>query len=649
MLNHTILLNNKAYQVVGVMPRGFSFPKQSDLWIPMSVPLTFETFEPFRGWLGSEVIARLAPGVSFHTASSQLLARWRLGIARDSSGASETNLPEVVNDLQRTGTLIPLKDSLIGDRRSALVVLLGATTLLLLIACANVTNLLLSQAVTRRRELAVREVLGATRIRVVRQLLTESALLALAGALMGLAVAPVSLGLLRNLMPAGLAGVAPMRVDLRLLAFATLLGLVTGVTFGLWPALRTTGSSLGDMIKSGGGHGSSVAGAVGARRALVAVEIALTIVLLIGAGLMLRSFNRLMHLDQGLKSQRVGTLEMSFSSSANARVARQQLATRLLERMAATPGITTAGLINSLPLGGAGGILLSIKADGMPEVKNDERPGPLQLFASAGYFEAIGIPLIAGRSLTAADDSLAPPVAVINEQMARLYWPGENALGRTFHNGDEVVTIVGIVRDVRESRLDEQALPQMYLSIYRNMPSTVALVARGTLPPKTLLAAMQGAVRAVDPSQAVFHLRTMDEVMNSSVAPRRTNTVLISLFGALALILSSLGIYAVVAHGVAQRSREFGIRSALGATGPMLVRGIVLDMLRVGGLGIASGVAVAWCLARVASSLLYGVTVHDFPTFALVPIVLLIPAAIATIVPARRALRIDPAEVMRTD
>ncbi len=649
MLGETILLNNRPYVVIGVMPPHFSFPKQSDVWIPMSIPVTFESFEPFRGWLPSSVIARIAPGVTHAAAGSQLLARWKLGIARDSAGAAETNLPEVVSELGQTGTIIPLQQSLNGERRTALYVLLGATTLLLLIACANVTNLLLSQGVARRREMAVREALGATRRRVIRQLLTESILLALGGALLGLVIAPMSLGLLRNLMPTDLAGVATAQLDVRVLAFGTMLGLVTGVGFGIWPALRSTTENLGDIIKSGSGHGGSARDSTRARRVLVAVELALTIVLMIGAGLMLRSFREVMQLDRGLDNARVGTLEMAFPASPDAPRERLQLITRLLQRLNTTPGIAATGVVNSLPLGGGGGLLLSITPDGVDLPPDENRYGPLQLFASAGYFEALGIPLIAGRSLAPTDDAHAPAVAVINEEMARLYWPGLNPLGRTFHNGPTVVTVVGIVRDVHTTQLERELLPQMYLSIYADVPANVALVARGSMSPGVLLAAMQRAVGAVDPSQATYHLRTMDQVVNSSVAVRRTNTLLISLFGGLALLLASLGVYAVVAHGVAQRSRELGIRAALGATGRELLSLMAREMVATAVSGIAAGLLLAWVLARFAETMLFGVTGHDLMTFVAVPAALLVPAAIATLVPARRAARVNPADVMRLE
>jgi putative ABC transport system permease protein len=648
MLQHTILLNDKPYLVVGIMPRGFSFPKQSDIWIPMSLPTTFETFEAFRGFLPSQVIARLAPGVTVDLASKQVIAQWQRGISADPTAAKQSILPGIVNDLRRGGAAIPLQQSLVGDRHTALVVLLGATGLLMLIACANVTNLLLSQAIVRRREIAVREILGATRARVVRQLLTESTLLALGGALLGLVLAPASLGLLRSLLPAALAGVAPVRLDMRVLTFAALLGLVTGTGFGLWPALRTKGRALGETIKAGGGHGTTSGGANRIRRGLVAAELALTLVLLVGASLMLRSFRQLMGLDRGMDTEHVGTLEMSFPSAAGSRAATLRLIEPVLERLQATPGVTSAGAVNDLPLGGGGGISLTITVDGAPEPKGDERPYARQLMASGNYFKAMGIPLLAGRSFTPADDTLAPPVAIISAGMAKAYWPGGNALGRTFRVFGPL-TVIGVVADVREITLDRDPMPQMYFSIYAQTSSTVALVARGSLPPRALLAAMQAAVRAVDPSQVVYHVRTMDAVLSTSVAPRRTNALLISLFAGLALLLASLGVYAVVAHGVAQRSREFGIRSALGATGGDLLEMVGREMVPTVLSGVAIGVAGAWALARLTESLLYGVTAHDAATFIGVPALLLVPAAAATFLPARRAARVNPAEVMRAE
>lgn len=649
LVNHTIRLNDKTFLVIGITPPGFSFPNESDLWIPMTVPTTSETFEPFHGFFSAKVIARVAQRVTVRAASQALLARWNRDLGPGAAESNGSYKRGILDDLATHGAAIPLQQTLVGDRRTALIVLLGATGLLLLIACANVTNLLLSQAVIRRREIAIREVLGATRSRVVRQLLSESLLLTFMGVFFGIGIAPMSLSLLTTLLPAELSGLAPVHLDLRVLAFAVLLGTATAIAFGLWPALATSATAPGETIKSGGGHGATAGRTGRLRRALVVMELALTVVLLIGAGLMLRSFEKLMGLDRGMDTVNVGTVELATPQHAS-QGTRRQLIRSVVDQLNATHGIVAAGAVNDLPLGGGGGILLDISIVGAPAAQANDRPGAAYLIASPGYFEAMGIQLVAGRTFTPADDSGAPNVAVINESMAKAYWPGIDPVGRSFSvTNDPPATIVGVVQDVREFDLDEDASPQMYLPMYQTTPSTVAIVARGVLAPNTLLASMQAAVRAVDPSQAVYHLRTMDQVLSTSVAPRRTNTILISLFAALALLLASFGVYAVVAYGVAQRSHEFGIRSALGATGGDLVGLVSREMVWVAALGLAAGLGGAWALMRIANSLIYGVTVHDPVTFVVVPVLLLLPVVMATLIPARRAARVDPAEVMRAD
>jgi putative ABC transport system permease protein len=645
----TAQLNGRTYQVIGVMPPGFGFPKASELWIPMTVPTTFETFEPFRGFLASETIARLAPGVTAQGAGARLLASWE-SLAPPPEPGRERNSDRMVNDVRSNGALAPLQQTLVGDKRTALLVLFGATGFLLLIACANVTNLLLSQATARRREIALRSVLGATRGRVVRQLLTESAVLSLLGAALGVATAPVTLKVLRLLMPDGLSGVAPAEVDWRVLGFAATLGVITGIAFGLWPALGTTRSSAGETIKSGGGHGATSFGAGRTRRLLVGAELALALMLLVGAGLMLRSFGRLMSLDMGMRTERVATLELSFPRSVKSPL-RMERANAIIERLAGVPGIQAVGIVNDLPLRGGGGISLRITDPVPPGVKGFA--GARMLMASPGYFDALGIRLIAGRTFLASDDSLGPPVSLVSETMAKTFWPGVSPLGRTYSlsTGPDAkpVTVIGVVSDVREMGLDKDPMPQMYNSIAAVVPSNVAVVARGTLPPAALLARLAEAVRAVDPSQAVYNLRMMDDVVGASVAPRRANTLLIGLFAALALVLAALGVYAVVAYGVAQRSREFGIRAALGATGPNLVALVAGEMGWVVAAGLATGLVGAWMLSKVLSTLLYGITAHDAVTFVVVPFALVIPAVLATIVPARRAAKVNPAEVMRAE
>lgn len=649
MLGRTITLHGKSYEVVGIMPPGFSFPNESELWIPMSIPTTIDTFEPFRGWLPSRAIARLAPGVTGDAASAQLLARWELRLARQDS-ASRHYFAEYVNQVRQEGAAVPLHRDLVGERQRPLTIVMGATVLLLLIACANVANLMLSDAARRQREIAVRQVLGATRGRIVRQLLAESVILAVGGAILGIAFAPVALSILQAIMPADLAGVAPAQLDLRVLGFTTLLAVVTGIAFGLWPAIGAARTNASDTIKSGGGLGAT--GRAGrARRLLVAAELALTVMLLVAAGLMIRSFERLMSQDFGMDPERVATLEMSFARSPQGRAERLRVINATLERLRLRQGIEAVGAVNDLPLRGGGAMGLSINVPGAPPPKPGEMRFARYLMASGGYFKTLRIDLLRGRTFTPADDSLAPHVAIISSAMAKAYWPGVDPIGRTFTFAPDTVptAVVGIVADVREWRLDRDPGPQLYLAIDAQTPAHVAIVARSTLPPAALLAEMKETVRSVDPRQAVYNVRMMEDVVDRAVAPRKTNTLLITIFAGLALMLSALGVYAVVAYGVAQRTREFGIRSALGATGRDLLGLVSREMILVVVAGVGVGLAGAWALSRVLESLLYGVDIHDPFTFALMPLVLFVPAAIATVVPASRATRVGPSEVMRVD
>lgn len=350
--------------------------------------------------------------------------------------------------------------------------------------------------------------------------------------------------------------------------------------------------------------------------------------------------------------ERVATLEMAFARSAAPRAERLRLIHETLDRLSAESGIDAAGAVNDLPLGAGGGMSIKVQVDGAAKPR-----GPFEmqfarlLMASGGYFKAMGIPLLRGRTFTAMDDSLAPRVAIIGSLMAATWFPGIDPIGRTFRTPIDSVpfTIVGVVADVREQKLDRDPRPQMYFPIDRQFPENVALIVRGSLPPRALLAHLVEAVRSTDRSQPVFNVRMMDEVIGTSVAPRRSNTLLIALFAALALALSVLGVYAVVAYGVAQRSREFGIRAAFGARGSDLLALVFREMAVVAVIGIALGLGAAWALSRVLAALLYGVGARDPATFIAVPLVLLVPAAIATLLPARRAMQANPIDVTRTD
>ena len=650
VVGRSIDLSGTRYAIVGVMAPGFNFPNESELWIPLTVPTTDETFAPFRGYLPSQVIARVVPGVSIDAASKQLMVRWRQLTGpslKDELGGGYERFTE----LKTKGAAVPLQRELVGDRQHALVILMGATTLLLLIACANVANLLLSDATSRRREIALREVLGASRGRIVRQLLTESLLLAGVGAMIGVALSPAGLKILRAMMPADLAGVAPAELNVRVLAFATLLAVITGLAFGMWPALGSARSNAVETIKSGGGGGATAGGLGTARRALIIAELALTVMLLVGSGLMLRSLHLVMSQELGMSPGRVGTLEIAFAPGSS-RASRLATLHGVVERLNADPTIHGAGVVNDIPMRDGGTLALRIQVAGAPEPRSaNDPPVARYLMASGGYFQALGVPLLRGRTFTASDDSLGPRVAVINMAMVKRWWPNVDPLGRTFRfPGDTTaVMVVGVVGDVRERGLERTLFPQLYLPIDRNAPDNVAVVAQSSLPPSVLLSRLTGAVHAVAPAQAVFNVRMLDDIISRSVAPRRTNTTLIALFGGIALALSVFGVYAVVSYSVTRRAREFGIRAALGATGGNIASLVGREMAWIVAIGLVLGVAGAWGLSRVMASLLFGVDVHDFATFATVPMVLVLPAAIATIIPARRAMRVSPTEVMRAE
>ena len=649
VIGSMIPLNSARYEIVGIMPRDFSFPAESDVWIPMSIPTTPATFEPFRGYLPSAAIARLTAGVTPEQAETRLRETWqRIASTFPHTPGRESGIERLVRQVAADGATEPLRATLVSDRKTALLVLLATTALLLLIACANVTNLLLSYGAARARELAVRSVLGATRPRILRQLLAESVLLSVVGAAVGIAIAPMILGVLRTMMPARLAGLAPVQLDLRVLAFATALAVVTGILFGLWPAFGATRGSTITAIKSGGGHGASASGARRSQRLLVGAEIALAGVLLVGAGLMLRSFEKLVNTESGLNAERVATLELSFQRGM-AQSLRLQRLEAILAELRRQPGVVTASAVNDLPLRGTGGIGVSVKVEGAP--KASEEYYPRYLVATDGYFETMGIPLRRGREFS--PNEKAEDVAIISESMARIYWPDADPIGRTFLFGGDPppLTVVGVVADVREAGLEREPGPQMYLFARRNLGANAAIIMRGSaaLSDASMLAALRQAVRSVDPTQAVYNVRMMDQVIGASMAARKANTLLITLFGVLAVLIAVLGVYAVAANAVAQRAREFGIRVALGATRTNLLRHVSGEMVVVVTGGVIAGAAIAWAASRVMTGLVYGITIHDAGVFAAAPIVLVLAALAATIVPARRAMRVEPVEVMRED
>jgi putative ABC transport system permease protein len=637
VLGREVRLNEVPHRIVGIMPPRFGFPEDAELWLPLPVPNDFSRWEAFRQYMPSTVLARLAPGVTAAQAAARVhgAVQARRGEALDEPAAEFAR---------------PFRDVLVGNRRTALVVLMGATALVLLVACANATNLLLARATARRAEIALRAALGAGRLRIVRQLLVESLALAVAGGLLGVALAYASLDALGALMPKALAGTVPAHVDLRVLGFALALALATGLVFGLWPALGASRTNANETIKSAAAGAITREGAR-LRRAFVVAELALALTLAVGAGLMLRSFAALLDTDGGVRAEGVATLELALANARYANSeARRQFVVDLLARLERTPGVTTAAVLNELPMRGAGGVAYSIHREGRKPAPGDEPMFAQEMQVTADYFRTLGIPLLRGRVPRPTADSAAGEV-VINQTLARRLWPGENPLGQRL--GLMMApsrTVVGVVGDVRIQSLDDdEIIPQMYVPLTEQAAADLAVVARGALPPSKLGGLLREAVRAVDQDQAVYNVRPMDEVIAGAIAPRRVNTLLITIFGLVAVALAAVGVYGVVAYGVARRAREIGIRVALGATARDVLGLVLREGLALAAAGLALGLAGAWALRRVLESLLYGVAPDDPAAFAGAAAVLVVIALVATLLPARQALRVDPARTMRVE
>lgn len=643
ILGTTVTLNDMPHEVVGVMADDFRFPASAQLWVPLPVPAPVDLIgEAFRNFLPSVVMARLAPGVTPDVARTRLDAARRVYAPAGSD--AERRLSPAAE------LVVPLQEWLATrDRRTTLTVLLASAGLVLLVACTNVATLLLALAATRRREMATHIVFGATRGRLIRRLLVEGLLLALVGAVGGVAIAAAGMSLLDALMPPQLVGLAPMRLDLRVLGFALAVTVSTAIIFSVWPALSASRVDPDDALKSTGGR--SVATSTRLTRGLVVAEVALACLLVVGAGLMLNSLRALLATDIGMRTDRVATARLSLPSARySERAMRVDFVRRTLEHLDATPGIRSAAAINTLPLANEMGIRLLVRDADAPETSPDgTRLMSAYLVVSPGYFDTMGIPVQSGRDI-AWTDSPASPVVAINKTAANLLWPGESAVGkRLLYAGNEPRTVVAVVGDARVSQLDTDAGVQIYLPIQDHPQSYVSLVARGVNDNEVgpILANIRDAVRAVDPALPLYAMRPMDDVIGGTIVPRRVNTVLIGTFAMLALCLAVIGVYGVLAYSVTQRTRELGIRMAVGAQRGGILALVVRQGLVLVGLGTAIGIGAALLTTRYLESMLYGVTPRDPATIVLVASLFAVAAVLASYVPARRASAIDPIVALR--
>ncbi|HKC62947.1 MAG TPA: ABC transporter permease, partial [Pyrinomonadaceae bacterium] len=623
IINHKIDLSGRSVTVVGVMPAGYEYPEQTQIWTSLPLNISKEN----RDNRSLEAIGRIKPDVSLKQAQAQISAiNARLG-----QSYTETNKGWDVE-------LVRLHDLLVGDVRPSLLILLCAVAFVLLIACANVANLLLARATARQKEMAVRKALGASRARVVRQLLTESLLLSLMGGTLGLLLSVWLVDLLVAISPADTPRFNEIKLDYRVLGFTLIISCLTGLLFGLAPALRSSKIDLNETLKEGGRGGGESRRSNRLRSLLIVSEIALSLMLLVGAGLLIRSFQNLREVKPGFTPNHVLTMLVSLPyAKYHEDQQRTDFYRQLVERVEALPGVESAGVVLNLPLNGGGFPLgRAFIREGRP-MTIDEAANAMYLVASPDYFRAMKIPLLAGRNFNDRDTKNSPMVVIINETMARRYFGSkEEAIGKriTIWRDEKFPReIVGVVGDTKVSTLDEDATPQMYVANTQDETwGLMALVVRTSGEPTQMTSAVRREVWAIDKDQPVYNVKTMDDVVMNSVGSRRVSMLLFSVFAALALVLAALGIYGVMAYSVAQRTHEIGIRLALGAQGSDVLRLVIRQGMMLTFFGAAIGLIASFVLTRLMSSLLFGVTTHDPLTFAGVTLLLAAVALVACLI-----------------
>jgi putative ABC transport system permease protein len=634
-LGKTVLLNSQSYAVVGVMPSDFDRP--SEVWVPLALD------EAKARAVNNHylyVTTRLKPGVTLAQAQVEMDTI----ASRIEQAAPATNTGHGVN-------LVPLREQLIGSVRPTLLILLGVVGLVLLIACANLANLLLARNTARQKELALRAALGASRPRLIRQLLTESVVLSLLGGGAGLLVAVwVVKGVLAKLngrIP--IPRLDEVQTDSRVLLFAFGVSLATGVFFGLLPALRASKTDLQEMLKEGGRGGTGGARASRMRGLLVVSEVALALMLLIGAGLLIKNFLQLRYVNPGFDAANALTMKVSLPAARYAQP-EQQVAfyNQLIERARNMPGVEAAGAVLNLPLSGAS-MSRNFFIEGRPAAAPGEEPNALVNITSPDYFRAMGIPLVKGRNFGPEDTKQAPPVMLVNEAMARRFWPSQDAIGQRIQLGQGLpfVTVVGVVGDVKQSGLSTESRPEMYFSLLRSGGAAMSLVVRAKGDTAPLVGLLRGAVRELEPSQPIVSIQPVGEVVASTVAGQRVYSILLGCFAALALALACFGLYGVMSYNVTQRTHEIGIHMALGAKSRdilwLIIRQGMLPVL----IGTVLGIAAAVALTRLLSTWLFGLNWADPAMYAGISILLTVVALLASYVPARRAARVDPMVALR--
>jgi putative ABC transport system permease protein len=643
-LGKTLALDGKNATIVGILPGNFRFPLQfpePDVWLPRPSETVLLTPAQVHGGASYfNMLARLRPGETLQRAGAEL----------DAINASYKQQFGSNADATKFGiTTQTLEDSLVGGLRSSLLVLLAAVGFVLLIACANVANLLLARATAREREIAVRKALGASGGRLVRQLLSESILLSVCGGALGVFLAAAILPAVRSISPGAVPRLAEAKIDGEVLIFSMLLCLITGIVFGLVPALQTSKKDLHETLKEGS-RGSSEGGGRGRFRALLVVaEIGIALVLMTGAGLLMQSFSRLMHVNPGFSPKNLMAFPLTLPPSRYSKPELQvQFYRQILEHVKALPEVQAAGITSYLPLGG-GARYVFVCPEGLVCQGVGKDPTSVVRQVSAGYFETIRTPLLSGRTIDDKDIAGGSPVAVINETAAKHFFAGQNPIGKHIANSRDMVQreIVGVVADVKFNTLDAANVEEMYLPMEQVPWPNTSLLVRSEAGSQSLVAAVRAKIAEVDPNLPVARVSTMEEVVGASVAQPKLTMQFAGVFAGFALLLAAIGIYGVMAYSVTARWQEMGIRAALGARPADILRLVVGQGMRMALVGVVLGIVVSLGLTRLLASLLFGVSAADPLVFSAAALVLGGVAFLACYLPARRATRVDPIIVLR--
>jgi predicted permease len=651
ILGKQLSLNDENYTVAGVLPRGFVFPgMEADIVVPL-VP----DADPLRKERNSisflNVIGRLKEGVTQRQAETDL----------DSIASQLQQLYPVENASKRGTIPVPLHEQLVGNLRLAFLVLSAAVGLVLLIGCANLANLVLARSSTRHREMAIRLAVGATRGRLIKQLLTENILLALLGGSLGLALTQPALRSIVALGPASLQRVGEIDIDVRVLLFTLLISLLSGVLFGLMPTLQISRENFTEELKGSGKGSVDASRRNSVRNLLILSEVALSLLLLIGAGLLAKSFLRLQAVSPGFDIKNLLVMRLSLPK---AQYSKPEMVTAFYEQLSSRievlPGVQSVSATSVLPLSGSN-MRVPFTIFGRPPLSSSEKPVTQYRMTGPDYFRTMDIPMRSGRDFTDRDTRQSQPVAIINETLARRYWQGESPIGAHVmiddnNKGPREVEIIGVVGDVRHLGLHLDPAPETYVHISQIPEENVSFltnnmnwVVRTSVEPLTQVGAVRREIQSVNGSVPTSNTRSMEQFLSSSVAPSRFNLFLIGIFAITALILAGTGIYAVISYSVAQRKQELGIRMALGAQQFDLLRLVVGGSLKVVLIGVGIGLVGAYILTRVLSTLLFGISVTDPPTFVSMSLLLIVIALLASYIPARRAAKVDPIIALRSE